>query len=79
MIVQKQGREVKDEEIIVIVTDCGGLHIILPHGDNSIERIALFPRDISKDMDLAVGKEVFLILKLKRIKVYECQYHDDKE
>jgi molybdate/tungstate transport system ATP-binding protein len=107
--------------------DCSGLRIILPHDGNSIERIALFPRDIyisdnlppgphmnrfqgvitalkpsattdrllvqvgdktlqaeiphdiSEDMDLAVGKEVFLILKLKRIKVYECQCHDEKE
>ena len=101
--------------------DCGGLRIVLPHDGNSIERIALFPRDIYisdtqppgphmnrfkgtitnikssgtterlsvkigahtlqteiprdifKDMDLAVGKEVFLILKLRKIKVYECK------
>jgi ABC-type sugar transport system ATPase subunit len=106
--------------------DCGGLRIVIPHDGNSIERIALFPRDIyisdtlppgphmnrfkgiitqikpsgtterlsvrvgdktlqaeiprdiSKDMDLAVGKEVFLILKLKRIKVYECQCNHNK-
>ncbi len=101
--------------------DCGGLRIVIPHDGNSIERIALFPRDIyisdtqppgphmnrfkgmitdikpsgtterllvkvgdktlqteiprdiSEDMELTVGKEVFLILKLKRIKVYECK------
>jgi len=106
--------------------DCGGLRIVIPHDGNSIERIALFPRDIyisdtlppgpnmnrfkgvitqikpsgtterlsvrvgdktlqaeiprdiSEDMDLAVGKEVFLILKLKRIKVYECQCNHSK-
>lgn len=101
--------------------DCGGLRIVLPHDGNSVERIALFPRDIYisdtqppgpqmnrfkgkiteikssgttvrlglkvganplqaeiprdifEDMDLAVGKEVFLILKLRKIKVYECK------
>ena len=100
--------------------DCNGLRIVLPHDGNSIQRIALFPRDIyisdsqppgphmnrfkgtitdikpsgtserlsvqvgehslqteipheiSRDMELAVGKEVYLILKLKRIKAYEC-------
>lgn len=36
------------------------------------------PRDISEDMDFVVGKEVFLILKLKRIKVYECQCNHNK-
>jgi ABC-type sugar transport system ATPase subunit len=106
--------------------DCGGLRIVIPHDGNSIERIALFPRDIyisdtlppgphmnrfkgtitkimpsgtterllvkvgdktllteiprdiSEDMDLIVGKEVFLILKLKRIKVYECECNHNK-
>ena len=109
--------------------DCGGLRIIIPHDGNSIERIALFPRDIyisdtqppgphmnrfkgiiteikpygtterllvkvgdkilqaeiprdiSEDMDLIVGKEVFLIFKFKRIKVYECKcnHNEDKK
>ena len=30
------------------------------------------PYDISKDMELELGKEVYLIIKLKRIKAYEC-------
>ena len=107
--------------------DCGGLRIVFPHDGNSVERIALFPRDIYisdtlppgprmnrfkgiiteikssgaterlsvkvgvntlhtempraifEDMDLAVGKEVFLILKLRRIKAYECKCnHNNK-
>jgi hypothetical protein len=29
------------------------------------------PHHIFEDMDLTVGKEVFLILKLRRIRVYE--------
>jgi len=96
--------------------NCGGLSIILPHDGDSVQRIALFPRDIYvsdtqppgppvnrfkgtitnikssgatvklevkvgentlqaemprdifEDMDLAVDKEVFLILKLRRIR-----------
>jgi ABC-type sugar transport system ATPase subunit len=99
--------------------NCKGLRIIVPHDGNSIQRIALFPRDvyvsnteppgpqvnrfhgiitniessattvklhvkagentlwaemphdIFDDMDLSIGKEVFLILKLRRIRVYE--------
>ena len=107
--------------------DCGGLRIVLSHEGNSVQRIALFPRDIyisdtqppgpamnrfkgvitdikssdamerlsvkvggktmqteiphdiSKDMELEVGKKVFLILKLKGIKAYECACnHDEK-
>lgn len=106
---------------------CGGLRIVLPHDGNSVERIALFPRDIYisdtqppgphmnrfkgtiteikssgttvrlgvksganplqaeiprdifEDMDLAVGKEVFLIFKLKRIKAYECKCNHGQE
>ncbi|MBA7675110.1 hypothetical protein ES703_83339 [subsurface metagenome] len=98
---------------------CGGLSIVVPHDGNSIQRIALFPRDIYisdtkppgpavnrfkgivtsiksvddlvrlevkvggkkllaeiphhifEDMDLTEGKEVFIILKLRRIRVYE--------
>ena len=103
----------------VMEVDCGGLPIIVPHDGNSIQRIALFPRDIYisdtrppgpgvnrfkgvissidatseavrlkvkagensltaevphhifEDMDLTVGKEIYLILKLRRIRVYE--------
>lgn len=39
---------------------------------------AEMPRDIFKDMDLAVGKEVFLILKLRKIKAYECKCNHGK-
>ncbi len=38
-------------------------------GTNNL--VAEMPYDIYEDMDLKVGKEVFLILKLKRIRVYE--------
>ena len=103
----------------VMEVNCGGLSIVVPHVGNSIQRIALFPRDIYisdtkppgpevnrfkgivtsiksvddlvrlevkvggkkllaeiphhifEDMDLAEGKEVFIILKLRRIRVYE--------
>lgn len=98
---------------------CGGLPIIVPHDGDSIQRIALFPRDIYisdtkppgpevnrfrgsitsiksahdavkievkagknsllveiphhmfEDLNLTTGKEVFLILKLRRIRIYE--------
>lgn len=101
--------------------NCKGLRIILPHDGDSVQRIALFPRDIYisdtqppgpqvnrfkgtitsikpssatvrlevkvgentlraemprdifEDMDLTVDKEVFLILKLRRIRVYEVK------
>jgi len=33
--------------------------------------LAEMPHDIFEDMDLAIGKEVFLILKLRRIRAYE--------
>ncbi len=103
----------------VIEASCGDMHIVLPYVGNSVQRIAIFPRDIYvsqtkppgpevnrfkgtitsinhshdavrlklragensllaevphhifEDMDLAVGKEVFFILKLRRIRVYE--------
>ena len=103
----------------VVEVGCGGLPIVVPHDGDSVQRIALFPRDIYvsdtkppgpgvnrftgiitsidstgevvrlkvragennltaemphhifEDMDLTVGKEVYLILKLRRIKVYE--------
>jgi len=102
----------------LLEVDCGGLPIVIPDDGNTVQRIALFPRDIYvsetkppgpgvnrfkgtiasiksfddavrleirveerkllaeiphhifEDMDLAVGKEVFLILKLRRIKTY---------
>ena len=102
----------------VIEANCKGLRVILPHVGNSVERIAIFPRDIYvsqtrppgpevnryvgtitsidttheavrlrlkagennllaemphhiyEDMDLAEGKEVFFILKLRRIRAY---------
>jgi ABC-type molybdate transport system ATPase subunit len=38
--------------------------------------IARIPHHIFEDMNLAVGKEVFLILKLKGIRVYEDQGSD---
>ncbi|MDY7036178.1 MAG: ABC transporter ATP-binding protein [Thermodesulfobacteriota bacterium] len=98
---------------------CGGLPIIVPHDGNSVQRIALFPRDIYvssmkppgpeinrfkgviseikalpesirivikagnnelvaeiphhvfENMDMEEGREVFLILKLRRIKICE--------
>lgn len=103
----------------VIEASCGDMRIVLPYVGNSVQRIAIFPRDIYvsqtkppgpevnrfkgtitsinhshdavrlrlragensllaevphhifEDMDLAVGKEVFFILKLRRIRVYE--------
>ncbi len=103
----------------LVEVNCGGLRIILPHDGDSVQRIALFPRDIYisdtqppgpqinrfkgtitniksygatvrlevkagentlqaemphdifEDMDLTVGKEVFLILKLRRMRVFE--------
>jgi len=103
----------------VVEVGCGGLPIVVPYVGDSVQRIALFPRDIYvsdtkppgpgvnrfkgvitgsdstgevvrlkvragennltaemphhifEDMDLTVGKEVYLILKLRRIKVYE--------
>ncbi len=38
-------------------------------GENSL--LAEMPHHIFEDMDLAIGKEVFLILKLRRIRAYE--------
>jgi ABC-type Fe3+/spermidine/putrescine transport system ATPase subunit len=103
----------------VMEVGCGGLSIIVPHDGNSIQKIALLPRDvyvsdvrppgpevnrfrgavtsirtaddamrievkagdnqllaeiphhIFDELNLTVGKEVFLILKLRRIRVYE--------
>ena len=103
----------------VVEVGCGGLPIIVPHDGNSIQRIALFPRDIYvsdtkppgpevnrfsgtitsieaandavrikvkagsncllaemphhmfEGLDLTVGKDVFVILKLRRIRIYE--------
>ncbi len=103
----------------LVEVDCRGLRIVLPHDGDSVQRVALFPRDIYisdtqppgpevnrfkgtvasigpsgamvrlevktgenillaemprdifEDMDLTVGKEVFLILKLRRIRVFD--------
>lgn len=99
--------------------DCGSMHIILPHDEGPVQKIAISPRDVYvsnmpppgpavnrfkgivtniksldaivrleiqvgtnaikaevpsdlfADMNLAMGKEAFLILKLRRIKTYE--------
>ncbi len=111
----------------VVEADCGGLPIIVAHDGNSIDRVALLPRDIYvsdshppgpgvnrfrgtitsirhvddsvrlevnvgknnliaevphhvfDEMSLEVGKEVFLILKLRRIRAYECKCNHGKE
>jgi ABC-type Fe3+/spermidine/putrescine transport system ATPase subunit len=103
----------------VMEVGCGGLSIIVPHDGNSIQKIALLPRDvyvsdvrppgpevnrfrgtvigirnaddamrievkagdnrllaeiphhIFDELNLTMGKEIFLILKLRRIRVYE--------
>jgi len=105
----------------VVEANCGGMRIVLPYVGNSVQRIAIFPRDIYvsqtkppgpdlnrfkgtvtsinsahdavrlwigvgensllaeiphhifEDMDLTVGKEVFIILKLRRIRAYESK------
>jgi hypothetical protein len=38
-------------------------------GQNNL--MSEIPRYIFEEMDLAVGKEVFLILRMRRIRVYE--------
>ena len=43
--------------------------IVVKVGDNNL--LAEMPFDIFEDMDLKVGKEAFLILKLRRIRVFE--------
>ena len=103
----------------VIEATCGSIRIVVPHVGNSVQRIAIAPRDIYvsqtkppgpelnrykgtitninllhdavrikirtgensllaemphhifEDMDLEIGREVFLILKLRRIRAYE--------
>jgi molybdate/tungstate transport system ATP-binding protein len=98
-------------------TDCGGLHIVVPHDEGKMEKIAISPHDVyvsdimppgpavnrfqgiindihfnttmaslniqvggtkikaemhnelAREMGLAAGKEVYLILKLRRLKV----------
>ncbi|MFC1951441.1 ABC transporter ATP-binding protein [Chloroflexota bacterium] len=105
----------------VIEANCSGMRIVLPYVGDSVQRIAIFPRDIYvsqtkppgpelnrfkgtitsinpshdavrlrlkigensilaemphhifEDMDLAVGKEAYLILKLRRIRDYESK------
>lgn len=103
----------------LVEVECGGLHIIVPHDEDSpVTRIAIFPRDIYisdmpfpgpstnrfrgvlteikqrvddveivlkvdgqilrseapisvlNDMELVIGKEIYLMLKLRRIKIY---------
>lgn len=44
-------------------------------GENTLR--SEMPREIFEEMDLATGKEVFLILKLRRIRVYEKKTTDD--
>lgn len=101
----------------LVEVDCGGMHVILPHDEGTVQKIAIFPRDIYvsdnpppgpsvnrfkgivsdikylgsmvrleirvanntlkteipgdifEDMNLAIGKEAFIILKLRRLKV----------
>ena len=102
----------------VLEVGCGGLKLVVPHDDDSVQKVAILPRHIYvsetkppglgvncfkgsitdikyagntvriwievggnsllaeipqyifDEMDLAVGKEVFLILKLRRIRAY---------
>ncbi len=101
--------------------DCGGLRIIIPHDEGSLQKIAISPRDVyisdvlppgpsvnrykgmiisiefsattakigvkigstdikaempydlAKEMGLSIGKEVYVILKLRRLKVFGNQ------
>ncbi len=101
----------------LIEVDCGGLHIVIPHDEGNMEKIAISPRDVyvsdilppgpavnrfqgvitaidinttmarlnikvgeidikaemhkelAQEMVLTTGKEVYLILKLRRLKV----------
>ena len=46
-------------------------------GENTIR--AEVPRHVFEEMDLAVGKEAFLILKLRRIKIYEFNSNHSPE
>jgi ABC-type molybdate transport system ATPase subunit len=48
------------------------VRIELRAGENSLT--SEVPHHIFEDMDLTVGKEVFLILKLRRIRVYENKH-----
>ena len=45
------------------------VRIVLKVGENNL--VAEIPYHIFEEMDLAVGKEVFLILRMRRIRVYE--------
>jgi ABC-type molybdate transport system ATPase subunit len=97
--------------------DCGGIHLIIPHDEGGMQKIAILPRDVyvsnilppgtsvnrykgiitsldrrssttkievkigstfikaempgelAEEMELILGKEVFVILKLRRLKV----------
>ncbi len=103
----------------LVEVDCGGLHIVIPHDEGDLEKIAISPRDVyvsdklppgpavnryqgvitdidfnttmarlnvkvgginikaempnelTKEMGLITGQEVYLILKLRRLKVLE--------
>lgn len=107
----------------LIEVSCGGLPIVVPHNGGSVQRIALFPRDIYVSpmkppgpevnrfkgvisdikafpelvrltvkvrsnplvaemprhvfgsLGLEVGQEIFLIMKLRKIRVYEEEAH----
>ena len=107
--------------------DCGGMHIILPHDEGAIQKIAISPRDVyvsdvlppgpsvnrfkgritaidfnttmaklqikvgsadikaempselAKEMNLIIGKEVHLILKLRRLKVLGSKENSNSE
>jgi ABC-type Fe3+/spermidine/putrescine transport system ATPase subunit len=55
--------------IVNIIPADDAVRIKLQVGETCL--LAEMPHHIFEDMDLAVGKEVFLILKLRRIRVYE--------
>ena len=101
----------------LVEVECGGIHIVIPHDDDPMQKIAISPRDVyvydsvppgpsvnrfkgiitlidlnntvaklhvkvgdlnikaempralAKEMNMIIGKEVYLILKLHRLKV----------
>jgi molybdate/tungstate transport system ATP-binding protein len=105
----------------VVEVDCGGMRVIVPHEGNSVQKIAVLPRDIRvydtpapgpqincfngvitaisslggivrleikveeiklkaempsdtfESMSLAIGKEVYVILKMNTIRIYESK------
>ncbi len=54
--------------ITSIKSSSATVKVELEVGENTLR--AEMPRDIFEDMDLAIGKEAFLILKLRRIRTY---------